>query len=152
MIGGNSAAAFFTESIIAAKNQYESMQTSEDVRRSIYRKAKQGGTYGWTRLGYRNTVDRLADGRKVAIAEPDPERAPFLTLAFQLYASGEYSIPQLEAELYRLGLRSRPRKLLCTHQRHPLRHARQHPPGADRAGHCPPLPRAARQAHAPRDC
>ncbi len=109
MIGDNSAAAFFTESIIAAKNQYESMQTSENVKRSIYQKAKNGGTYGWTRLGYRNTVDRLPDGRKVAVAEPDPERAPFLTLAFQLYGSGEYSIPQLEAELYRLGLRSRPR-------------------------------------------
>jgi site-specific DNA recombinase len=109
MIGDDSAAAFFTESIIAAKNQYESMQTSENVKRSIYRKAKNGGTYGWTRLGYLNEVDKLPDGRRVSIAVPDPERHHFLTLAFQLYASGEYSISQLVGELYRLGLRSRPR-------------------------------------------
>ena len=31
-----------------------------------------------------------------------------MTLAFKLYASGEYSIAQLAAELERLGLRSRP--------------------------------------------
>jgi site-specific DNA recombinase len=109
MIGDDSAAAFFTESIIAAKNQYESMQTSENVRRSIYQKAKNGGTYGWTRLGYINEVDRLADGRRVSIAVPDPERHYFLTTAFQLYATGEYSASSLSRELYQLGLRSRPR-------------------------------------------
>jgi site-specific DNA recombinase len=109
MIGDGSAAAFFTESIIVAKNQYESMQTSENVKNSIYQKAKRGGTYGWTRLGYLNDVDRLADGRKVAIAVPDSERQHFLTFAFQLYATGEYSVSQLRDELYRLGLRSRPR-------------------------------------------
>jgi site-specific DNA recombinase len=110
MIGDGSAASFFTESIIAAKNQYESMQTSENVKNSIYQKAKRGGTYGWTRLGYLNTVDRLADGRKVAIAVPDRDCQHFLTFAFQLYATGEYSVSQLRDELYRLGLRSRPRK------------------------------------------
>ena len=110
MIGDDSAAAFFTESIIAAKNQYESMQTSENVKRSLYQKAKHGGTYGWTRLGYLNDVDKLPDGRRVAIAVPDPERQVFMTHAFQLYATGEYSLSQLSDELYRLGLRSRPRK------------------------------------------
>ena len=60
--------------------------------------------------GYLNTVDRLPDGRRVAIVRIDPERGPFITLAFQLYASGEYSLSQLAAELDRLGLRSRPTK------------------------------------------
>jgi site-specific DNA recombinase len=110
MIGDDSAAAFFTESIIAAKNQYESMQTSENVKASIYRKAKNGGTYGWTRLGYLNDVDRLPDGRRVSIAVPDPDRQHFITTGFQLYATGEYSVSSLSRELYRLGLRSRARK------------------------------------------
>jgi site-specific DNA recombinase len=110
MIGDDSAAAFFTESIIAAKNQYESMQTSENVKRSLYQKAKNGGTYGWTRLGYLSEVDRLADGRRVSIAVPDPERSHFITTGFQLYASGEYSVSSLSRERYRLGLRSRARK------------------------------------------
>ncbi len=110
MVGDDSAAAFFTESIIAAKNQYESMQTSENVKRSLYQKAKNGGTYGWTRLGYLNDVDKLPDGRRVSIAVPDPERHHFMTYAFQLYVTGEYSISQLSDELYRLGLRSRARR------------------------------------------
>jgi site-specific DNA recombinase len=110
MIGDDTAAAFFTESIIAAKNQYESMQTSENVKRSIYQKAKNGGTYGWTRLGYLNEVDRLSDGRRVSIAVPDPDRQHFITTGFQLYASGEYSVSSLSRELYQLGLRSRARK------------------------------------------
>ena len=76
MIGEDTASAFFMECIIAAQNQYESMQTTENVKRSIYQKAKNGGTYGWTRLGYLNKVDLLPDGRRVSIAVPDPERAP----------------------------------------------------------------------------
>jgi site-specific DNA recombinase len=52
--------------------------------------------------------DPLADGRRVAIVTTDPERGPLITFAFQLYATGEYSIAQLAAELERLGLRSRP--------------------------------------------
>jgi site-specific DNA recombinase len=110
MIGDDSAAAFFTESIIAAKNQYESMQTSENVKRSLYQKAKSGGTYGWTRLGYLNDVDKLPDGRRVSIAVPDPDRQVFMTHAFRLYVTGEYSLSQLSDELYLLGLRSRARK------------------------------------------
>jgi site-specific DNA recombinase len=110
MIGDDSAAAFFTESIIAAKNQYESMQTSENVKRSIYQKAKNGGTYGWTRLGYVNDVDHLADGRKVACVALDSKRHHYLTHAFQLYVTGEYSLSQLADEMYRLGLRSLPTK------------------------------------------
>ena len=110
MVGDGSAAAFFTESIIAAKNQYESMQTSENVKNSIYLKAKRGGTYGWTRLGYRNDVELLPDGRKIPAIVLDSARSSFITHAFKLYDSGHYSIPQLTDELYRLGLRSRPRK------------------------------------------
>ena len=109
MIGDDSAAAFFTESIIAAKNQYESMQTSENVKRSLYQKAKGGGTYGWTRLGYLNDVDKLPDGRRVSIAVPDPERQCLPTHAFQLYATGEYSLSQLAASCTGWGA-SRPRR------------------------------------------
>ncbi len=108
MIGDDSAAAFLYESMIATQNQFQSMQTSENVKRGLRQKASVGGTYGPARLGYLNTVDELPDGRRVAIVTIDPERGHFITLAFKLYASGEYSIAQLAAELERLGLRSRP--------------------------------------------
>jgi site-specific DNA recombinase len=107
MIGDNSAAAFLYESMIATQNQFQSMQTSENVRRGLHQKASVGGTYGPAPLGYLNSVDELADGRRVAIAVHDPDRGPLITFAFQLYATGEYSIAQLADELERLGLRSR---------------------------------------------
>jgi site-specific DNA recombinase len=108
MIGDNSAAAFLYESMIATQNQFQSMQTSENVKRGLKQKASVGGTYGPAPLGYLNSVDELADGRRVAIVTIDPDRGPLITFAFELYASGEYSIAQLAAELDRLGLRSRP--------------------------------------------
>jgi site-specific DNA recombinase len=107
-LGDDSAAAFFYESMIATQNQFQSMQTSENVKRGLHQKASVGGTYGPAPLGYLNSVDELADGRRVAVVTFDPDRGRLITFAFQLYATGEYSIAQLAAELERLGLRSRP--------------------------------------------
>jgi hypothetical protein len=73
-------------------------------------KAKRGGTYGWTRIGYLNDAELLPDGRKIPAIVLEPARSSSITHAFKLYDSGHYSIPQLTDELYRLGLRSRPRK------------------------------------------
>jgi DNA invertase Pin-like site-specific DNA recombinase len=106
--GEDTPAAFLYESSIVAQNQYQSMQTGEQVKRGLYTKARLGGSYGSRRLGYLKDVDRLPDGRHVAIVTFDPERHHFLTAGFQLYASGEYSVSQLADELYRLGLRSLP--------------------------------------------
>jgi site-specific DNA recombinase len=108
MIGDDSAAAFLYESMIATQNQFQSMQTSENVKRGLRQKASVGGTYGPAPLGYLNSVDELPDGRRVAIVTIDPDRGPLITCAFELYATGEYSIAQLAAELEHLGLRSRP--------------------------------------------
>jgi site-specific DNA recombinase len=109
MAGEDGAAAFFYESMIATQNQFQSMKTGEDVKRGLKRKASVGGTYGWAHLGYLNDVDRLPDGRQIATVVPDPDRHHFLTLAFELYSTGQYSLSQLASELYRAGLRSRPR-------------------------------------------
>ena len=110
MVGDDTPESFFMEGMFALNNQYESMKTGRNVAQGIYQKAKSGGTYGWTRLGYLNDVDHLPDGRQIPGVSPDPQRHAFLTAAFKLYDSGEYSLSQLSTELYRLGLRSRPRK------------------------------------------
>src|SRR6476659_1481422 len=108
MIGGDQTTeTFFMESMFALNNQYESMKPGRNVSRGLYQKAKDGGTYGWARLGYLNDVERLPDGRQVASVSLDPKRSPLLTLAFQLFASGEYSLSKLAKELHFLGLRSR---------------------------------------------
>jgi DNA invertase Pin-like site-specific DNA recombinase len=110
MIGEDTPESFYMEGMMAVNNEYESRKTSRNVKGSLRQKASLGGTYGWARLGYLNDVELLPDGRKAPTIVLDPARSSFITSAFKLYHSGEYSIPQLVDELYRLGLRSRPRK------------------------------------------
>jgi site-specific DNA recombinase len=119
MIGEDTPESFYMEGMFALNNQYESMKTSRGVRGGLYQKAKAGGTYGPARIGYRNDVERLPDGRQVASVSLDPDCHHFITYAFQLYATGEYSVPQLAEELHHLGLRRKatrrhPAGKLCT--------------------------------------
>src|SRR5207248_760429 len=58
-------------------------------------------------LGYLNVRDRF-DGREVRTIAVDPERAPFVQLAFELYVTGDYSLEDLSDELYDRGLSTRP--------------------------------------------
>lgn len=51
---------------------------------------------------------RIFDRRKVNTVVIDPERAPFITLAFTLYASGEYTMDEIVDELSVRGLTTRP--------------------------------------------
>ena len=116
MVGDDTPESFFMEGMFALNNQYESMKTGRNVAGAIYQKAKNGGTYGFTRLGYINDVERLPDGRQVPSVSFDPKRHAFLTAAFKLYGSGDYSLSSLAKELYRLGLRSRPTKRRAEHK------------------------------------
>jgi site-specific DNA recombinase len=110
MAGEDTASGFLYEGMVVTYNQYQSMLTGEGVKRGLREKASRGGTYGPARLGYLNSREELPDGRKVSNIILDPQRHHFLTLAFQLYDSGEYSLSQLAKELHRLGLRTRPTK------------------------------------------
>ena len=110
MIGEDTPESFFMEGMFALNNQYESMKTGRNVSGGIYQKAKAGGSYGGFRLGYIKAIEQLPDGRQISSVSPDPERHHFVTHAFKLYDSGEYSISGLVDELYRLGLRSFPTK------------------------------------------
>jgi site-specific DNA recombinase len=108
MAGEDTASGFLYEGMVVTYNQYQSMLTGESVKRGLLKKAQNGGTYGPTRLGYLNAPEELPDGRKISGVTLDPQRHHFLTAAFELYASGEYSVSQLACELDRLGLRTRP--------------------------------------------
>lgn len=57
-------------------------------------------------IGYLNTRE-IIDGRSVARIIPDPDRASLVALAFELYATGDYTLHQLADELDSRGLRSR---------------------------------------------
>ena len=70
-------------------------------------KARRGGTVNKAPLGYRN-IGKLIDNREVRTVEFDTERAPLVAWAFEAYASGEWTLHQLHAELTARGLRTVP--------------------------------------------
>ncbi|MBF6370685.1 recombinase family protein, partial [Nocardia puris] len=98
--------------ILATFNEYQSRESGADISYKMGQKARNGGTLGRARLGYLNIFDRF-DGREIRTIGVDPERAPLVQLAFQLDATGDYTLDELSEELYDRGLRTRP-----TH-RHP---------------------------------
>lgn len=71
-------------------------------------KAKTGGTPGKAPLGYRNTRIINAEGREVRTIELDPERAELIRWAFEAYATGEWTLTSLLAELELRGLTNTP--------------------------------------------
>jgi len=93
--------------ILASFNEFRSSADGADIRYKMGEKAKRGGTLGRAPLGYCN-VREIFDGREIRTVSPDPERAPFVRQAFELYATGEYTLAALCDELTNRGLRTRP--------------------------------------------
>jgi site-specific DNA recombinase len=71
----------------------------EEVRKGIRGRLKQGLYPFKAHIGY---LDQGGGKPKI----PDPERAPFIRIAFELYSTGKFSIYSLAGELYERGLRS----------------------------------------------
>lgn len=76
--------------ILAAFNEYRSREDGADIAYKMGEKAKKGGTLSRAPLGYTNTIDRV-DGREIRAVKVDEERAPLVKLAFELYATGDYT-------------------------------------------------------------
>lgn len=72
-------------------NEYQSRESGADIAHKMKQKAKNGGTIGRAPLGYLNVRDRF-DGREIRTIAVDPERSPFVQLAFDLYLTGNYSL------------------------------------------------------------
>jgi len=95
--------------ILATVAEFESLNMSVHISDGLLQKAKVGGTPGPARLGYRNMAS-LTEGMEVRTIVLDEERAPHVRFAFEAYASGEYSLESLRAELGERGLTTRPTK------------------------------------------
>jgi site-specific DNA recombinase len=94
------------ESILNAVDQYQIVRNGADIAYKMGSKAKKGGTISRAKLGYLNARD-TSEGRNIGIVELDPERAPFIPVAFELFATGEFSLESLAEELTIRGLRTR---------------------------------------------
>ena len=92
--------------ILAAFNEYRSREDGADIAYKMGQKAKNGGTLGRAPMGYLNTLERF-EGREVRSVSIDEERAPFVKLAFELYASGDHTLDDISSELTDRGLITR---------------------------------------------
>ena len=93
--------------ILAAFNEFRSAEDGADISFKMGEKARRGGTLGRAPLGYLNVRKRF-EGREIRTIAVDPERGPFIKLAFELYATGEYTIEGLAQTLADRGLTTRP--------------------------------------------
>ena len=71
----------------------------EETKKGFYGRLKQGLYPMGAPIGYLN----CGKGQPKA---PDPKMSPLILLAFQLYATGNYSLPRLVEEMYKRGLRN----------------------------------------------
>jgi DNA invertase Pin-like site-specific DNA recombinase len=76
------------------------LQLSDNVKRSIEQKLRNGEWIGKAPIGYINTTDH--EGNKTII--PDPERARYITKIFEMYATGNHSMKIITREMKKLGL------------------------------------------------
>lgn len=104
---GDGVYADMMEAVTDIFNDVQNKLSGEDIRIKMQHKAVNGGTLGPARIGYLNTRVQV-EGRMVNSISLDPERAPLVSKAFELYATGEYSIDRLTATMADLGLTSRP--------------------------------------------
>lgn len=93
--------------IMSSIAEFYSRNLAAEVMKGTTQKAQKGGTPYRAPIGYKHSRIEV-DGREVRVVVPDPERAPLVSEAFTLYASGDYSLSELAAILEERGLRSRP--------------------------------------------
>ncbi|MGW5309747.1 recombinase family protein [Nocardia thailandica] len=95
------------EAVTDIINEVQVRMSGEDIKVKMRHKAQMGGTNGRAPIGYRN-VRLDHDGRQINGIAVDEERAPLIKQAFELYATGDYSIDRLQETMADLGLKARP--------------------------------------------
>jgi hypothetical protein len=90
--------------IMATIAEFYSSNLAAEAKKGMRQKAILGGTPGLAPLGYVNVRERV-DGREIRTVVIDPDRSPLIQWMFEAYGSGEWTMPQLQVELERRGLR-----------------------------------------------
>ena len=103
------ASGRLVEGIHALMAEFYSANLASEIKKGMAQKAKMGGWPHSAPLGYTNLRETIG-GRQVAHIVADPERAPHITAAFGLYATGEWTLERLVQELDHRGLRNRGRR------------------------------------------
>jgi site-specific DNA recombinase len=113
--------------IMSSIAEFYSRNLATEVIKGCVQKAKNGGTPGKAPVGYLN-VRQIVNGLEGRTVEVDPMRGPLMAWAFEAYATGDWTIRSLLAELTDRGLttlpgpRSPARPLRVSHLHTLLRH------------------------------
>jgi len=99
------ASGRLVEGIHALMAEFYSANLAGEIRKGMTQKAKMGGWPTKAPIGYLNVREKTA-GKEIAKITLDPERALLVREAFRLYATGDYSLPELQATMHAKGLTS----------------------------------------------
>lgn len=94
--------------ILASMAEFYSLNLAQEVLKGMTQKASMGGTPAKAPLGYLNVRTTDAKGHEIRDVTVDPERADPITFAFTAYATGDWTLSSLAAELEARGLTTRP--------------------------------------------
>ncbi len=87
--------------VLMAKNYVDNL--SEEARKGMMEKAKQGIWPSQAPIGYLNVVG--PHGKKIIV--PDPESAPIVARVFEWFETGDYALKDLTAKAREAGLKYR---------------------------------------------
>lgn len=91
--------------IMATIAEFYSQNLASEAKKGMRQKAKAGGTPYKAPTGYVNSRE-VVDGREVRTVVVDEARAPLVCWAFEAYATGEWSLRDIQCELADRGLRT----------------------------------------------
>lgn len=100
-------AGMLLHGIMSSIAEFYSQNLATEVKKGMSEKVKNGGTVGRAPLGYRN-IHRFDDkGREERTVVLDEERAPLIKIAFEEYATGNWTVESLADHLAAYGLTTR---------------------------------------------
>ncbi len=94
--------------IMSSVAEFYSNNLAHEVKKGMLQKVQSGGTPSKAPLGYKNVINRDELGREARTVILDPERAPLVAKAFQLYAKGNKTVQQVADQLAAEGLTTAP--------------------------------------------
>jgi DNA invertase Pin-like site-specific DNA recombinase len=101
----------FYETVRAGLNQLDNEERTRKTVSGMAEACRQGYWVWRAPIGY---IARATQGNKRRILEPDPERAPLVRDAFELYATGQHSQREVLRRITSRGLRTLAGKPLST--------------------------------------
>ncbi len=101
-------AGMLLHGIMSSIAEFYSQNLATEVKKGMGEKIKCGGTVSRAPLGYINVRNIDEKGREERTVILDPERAPLVKMAFEYYASEQWTINGLADYLGTCGLTTRP--------------------------------------------